>query len=412
MHKVQSDSQVHWARQDHKVLLAQQDQRALKVRLALQAPRVLKVLQVLLVLLVHRVLKVLLVLQAHKVLLVSQVLEAPMVLKDHRVLLVLQAHRVRLDSQDLRVLRVHKVLSVQRVHKVLQVHKALLDSPVRSVLKVQLAVLDHRVQLVQLAHRVRLDSLDLKVLKAQRVLKVLKVLRVHKVRLVHKVLLVTLVHWVLKAQQVLIPGGVLADLVVGQDQRLALDLGQVFHGYDGHLGHAELAGSKQSAVTCDDVVLPVHQDGSTPAKLRNAGRDLCHMGVRVQLGISGVRDQGLNRPVLDFDVGLHAASETKKPAREMLLAGCWMGVAARHISRNRRQNVSEIPVKRDTLKSAFSPQQPTGTRITCIWHATTCNYLTKLPCTRFLATMYMAISHRRWAVRGAQPKRLPMSYQR
>ena len=125
-----------------------------------------------------------------------------------------------------------------------------------------------------------------------------------------------------KAQQVVIPGGVLANLVVGQDQCLALDLGQVFHGYDGHLGHAELAGSKQSAVTGDDVVLSVHQDGRTPAKLGDAGRDLCHMGVRVQLGISGVRDQGLNRPVLDFDVGLHAASETKKPARDKLVAGC------------------------------------------------------------------------------------------
>ena len=125
-----------------------------------------------------------------------------------------------------------------------------------------------------------------------------------------------------KAQQVVIPGRVLADLVVSQDQCLSLDLGQVFHGHDGHLGHAELAGSKQPAVTCDDVVLSVHQDGSTPAKLGDAGRDLCHMGVRVQLGISGVRDQGLNRPVLDFDVGLHAVSETKKPARDILVAGC------------------------------------------------------------------------------------------
>ena len=125
-----------------------------------------------------------------------------------------------------------------------------------------------------------------------------------------------------KAQQVIIPGGVLADLVVGQDQCLALDLGQVLHGYDGHLGHAELAGGKQPAVTSDDVVLSVHQDGGTPAKLGDAGRDLCHMGVRVQLGISGVRDQGLNRPVLDFDGGLHAASETKKPARVLLVAGC------------------------------------------------------------------------------------------
>ena len=125
-----------------------------------------------------------------------------------------------------------------------------------------------------------------------------------------------------KAQQVLIPGGVLADLVVSQDQCLALNLGQVFHGHDGHLGHAELAGSKQPAVTGDDVVLSVHQDGSTPAEFGDAGRDLCHMGVRVQLGISGVRDQGLNRPVLDFDVGLHAASETKKPARVILVAGC------------------------------------------------------------------------------------------
>ena len=125
-----------------------------------------------------------------------------------------------------------------------------------------------------------------------------------------------------KAQQVVIPRGVLADLVVGQDQCLALDLGQVFHGHDGHLGHAKLTGCQQPAVTSDDVVLSVHQDGRTPAKLGNAGRDLCHMRVRVQLGISGVRDQGLNRPVLDFDGGLHAASETKKPARDMLVAGC------------------------------------------------------------------------------------------
>ena len=85
---------------------------------------------------------------------------------------------------------------------------------------------------------------------------------------------------------------------------------------------AGFAGSQQSAVTCDDIVLSVHQDGGTPAKLGDAGCDLCHMGVRVQLGISGVRDQGLNRPVLDFDGGLHAASEMKKPARVLLVAGC------------------------------------------------------------------------------------------
>jgi hypothetical protein len=35
-------------------------------------------------------------------------------------------------------------------------------------------------------------------------------------------------------------------------------------------------------------------------KLRDAGRDLSHMGVRVLLGVFGVRDQRLNGSVLDL----------------------------------------------------------------------------------------------------------------
>jgi hypothetical protein len=58
------------------------------------------------------------------------------------------------------------------------------------------------------------------------------------------------------------------------------------------------------------------------AELANARAYLGYLRIGVLHGVSGVTGLGLNRPVLDFDVGLHAASETKKPARDILVAGC------------------------------------------------------------------------------------------
>ncbi len=115
------------------------------------------------------------------------------------------------------------------------------------------------------------------------------------------------------AEQVVIPGGVLADLVVGQDQRAALRVAQVIQRDDRHLGHAQLTSRQQTTVSGDHIVVAIDQDRRAPAEFANAGGDLCDLGLRMLLGIAGIGNQRIDRSVVELQCA-HRVLKMKKPA--------------------------------------------------------------------------------------------------
>ena len=77
-----------------------------------------------------------------------------------------------------------------------------------------------------------------------------------------------------RAQQALVPTGVLGNSVVGDDKRPPLRLGQMIKRDDRHLGHAEALRGQEPAVPGDDDVIAADQDRVDEAELRDRSCDL------------------------------------------------------------------------------------------------------------------------------------------
>ena len=115
-----------------------------------------------------------------------------------------------------------------------------------------------------------------------------------------------------EAQQVLVPFRILTNLVVGQDQRAALDVGEVCHWHDRHLDKPELACREQSSVAGDHVVAPVDQNRRTPTEFADAGGDLRHLGIRMLFRIARMRNQDVDGTIFDLQ-SCHGIREIKNP---------------------------------------------------------------------------------------------------
>jgi hypothetical protein len=61
----------------------------------------------------------------------------------------------------------------------------------------------------------------------------------------------------------------------------------------------ELSRREEATVACDDAGLGINQYRVIETEFGDAGGDLRDLGVRVRPGISGIRDELLDQPVLD-----------------------------------------------------------------------------------------------------------------
>src|ERR1700722_12383823 len=68
---------------------------------------------------------------------------------------------------------------------------------------------------------------------------------------------------------------------------------------DRDFGESEFARGQESAVASDDPSLRIHQDWIVETELRDAGGDLCDLGVGVGPRVPGPRNQFVEQPHLD-----------------------------------------------------------------------------------------------------------------
>ncbi len=96
-----------------------------------------------------------------------------------------------------------------------------------------------------------------------------------------------------------VPARALGQLVVGEDERPLLRLGQMRELDDGDLFEAELARRHHPTVPDDDPVRAVDQHRVREAELADRAGDQRHLGVGMRAGIARVGDQARDRPVRD-----------------------------------------------------------------------------------------------------------------
>ena len=102
------------------------------------------------------------------------------------------------------------------------------------------------------------------------------------------------------AKQLVVPAGVQRELIVRDDVRALLRLGQVIQNDHRHFFELQLARGKKPPVPGDDAGLGVHQDRIVEAELRDARGDLRDLRVGVRSRISRVGNQLFERPMLDL----------------------------------------------------------------------------------------------------------------
>ena len=83
----------------------------------------------------------------------------------------------------------------------------------------------------------------------------------------------------LQSEQFIFPRSVLTDFVVCEDQRSALNVGEMRHRHDRNFCHAQFSSCEYASVTGHDVILSINDHRCTPAELANARRDLRNLGV-------------------------------------------------------------------------------------------------------------------------------------
>ena len=103
----------------------------------------------------------------------------------------------------------------------------------------------------------------------------------------------------LQGEQLAIPAGPLGELVVGQNVRPLLRLGEVAELDDRHRGEAELARCQHPAVAGDDAVLAIDQNRVGEAELADRAGDQRHLRFAVGARVTSIGDQAPEGPVLD-----------------------------------------------------------------------------------------------------------------
>ena len=90
-----------------------------------------------------------------------------------------------------------------------------------------------------------------------------------------------------------------------------------------HFLQTKLSGGQQTTMARNHIVLTIHKNRCAPTKLADAGRNLRDLDIRVLLGIAGIRNQRIDRTVVNLQRA-HRYPEMKKPAEsKMLKAGLW-----------------------------------------------------------------------------------------
>ena len=103
-------------------------------------------------------------------------------------------------------------------------------------------------------------------------------------------------------QQLLVPAGLLGELVVGQDIGALIGLAQVRQPAGRHCVDAEELGRFHAAVAGDDLLGIVDQDRVAEAELLDALCDLANLLLRMRAGIVWVRPQLAHRCVFDLHI--------------------------------------------------------------------------------------------------------------
>ena len=100
-------------------------------------------------------------------------------------------------------------------------------------------------------------------------------------------------------QQRVVPARLQGELVVCDQVRALLRLGEMLEPDHRHLGEAQLARREQPAVAGQDAGVLVDQDRVGPAELDHRGRDLIDLPLAVRARVALVRAQAVDRPQLD-----------------------------------------------------------------------------------------------------------------
>src|SRR6266568_7196896 len=104
----------------------------------------------------------------------------------------------------------------------------------------------------------------------------------------------------LNRQNLLVPPGLLGELVVGQDVGALIRLAQMREPVGRHRGDAEELGGFHATVTSDDLLVIIDQNRIAEAELRDAVGDLADLLLRMRPGIVRVWPQLANSYIVDF----------------------------------------------------------------------------------------------------------------
>lgn len=110
----------------------------------------------------------------------------------------------------------------------------------------------------------------------------------------------------------MIPAGIEGKLIIGDDIRTLLNVGEVVQDDHRHVLEAERACGAQASVSGEDARVLIHEDGIGKPKLAYAARNLLDLLGAVRSWISVVRLKTTHGPVLDLRgrINLHYARKS------------------------------------------------------------------------------------------------------
>lgn len=92
-------------------------------------------------------------------------------------------------------------------------------------------------------------------------------------------------------QHILVPSGIKRQFVVAYYQSAALSFRKSSNNDTWNVGHLQFFGRHNAAMTGDDSVMLIDQDGICKSELSDGAGKLGNLGVGVQAGVSGVWDE-------------------------------------------------------------------------------------------------------------------------
>jgi len=101
------------------------------------------------------------------------------------------------------------------------------------------------------------------------------------------------------AKHLVVPAGVFCQLIIGNDVRAFLRLGQMIQHDHGNLGQPKLPRGEQTTMAGEYSRLRVHQNRVVKAELRDAGSDLGNLGFCMSPRVPGPGNQLVDQPHLD-----------------------------------------------------------------------------------------------------------------